>query len=720
MTMRAGLLAGCASAVFLAGAAKAQEAAPDAAPERGASMDRIVVLGQKIENRFIEVDESVSVVGPEVLERQPVIDVYDVIERLPNVASSVGQRGFVIRGIDQRGAAASGTSNLALTVYVDDAALTNRQTFAGPLDVWDLEQIEVYRGPQSTNFGRNTLAGAIYARTRDPEFEYSARARASIAEYGTSQLAVAGGGGLVEDVLAFRISASHQESDGFITNTFLDEPADARELTTVRGKLLFQPGPRAQVLLTSNYFEGYRGDDGVIGFTDDEVFEREVAYNTPRREGSEGFIHSGRVTIDIADGLELVSITTANQSDYVRTEDFDVTIQPIAELDRSGEDDSMSQEVRFNVSRGALNMSAGGYYYDGRETYVDAFITPVSILDPRLPNNIFAERISDTALDLENRALFVDAEYAITDRLTLLAGLRYDEEESSFAADAVTRLISELPPGLEFLRQFEGEVSSRVEASYDAWLPKAGVQYALTPDINASFVVSRAYRAGGGELNAVTGETNVFDPEFMTNYEAGLKGLGAGGALQWAASVYYADWTDQQISQPAAPNVTDIFITDNAGESEIWGVELQGDYAFSDLWRIRSALGYAHTEFVDYQVFDSTLGDFVNVAGNRFIYAPEWTGSLALEYGAMTGAYGSVSANYTGSSYRDVENDPAGENDARLLVDLQAGWRWDQVALIGYVRNALDEEYTYDRNTTSGFARPGAPRVLGIRLDVDY
>ena len=126
--------------------------------------------GQKIDQALTDVAASVEVVTAEEIAREPVSDVYDIVERIPNVTTSFGDLGFAIRGIDQRGVGGSGRGQ-TLTVYVDDASLGNYTTFFGPLDSWDLGRVEVYRGPQSTNFGRNALAGAIYVRTQDPTYE---------------------------------------------------------------------------------------------------------------------------------------------------------------------------------------------------------------------------------------------------------------------------------------------------------------------------------------------------------------------------------------------------------------------------------------------------------------------------------------------------------------------------------------------------------------------
>ncbi|MEM7730448.1 MAG: Plug domain-containing protein, partial [Pseudomonadota bacterium] len=154
------------------------------------------MVGQKIDQTLAEVTSSVDVTTAEEIAREAIVDLYDIVDRIPNVTSSFGGLGFSIRGVDQRGIAGSGST---LTIYVDDSPLSNQTTFFGPLDSWDLGQVEVYRGPQSTNFGRNALAGAIYVRTQDPTFDWDLNARGEVGDNGVRQGAIAGGGPIIDD-----------------------------------------------------------------------------------------------------------------------------------------------------------------------------------------------------------------------------------------------------------------------------------------------------------------------------------------------------------------------------------------------------------------------------------------------------------------------------------------------------------------------------------------
>ena len=327
--------------------------------------ETIIVTGQKIDAALQDVAASVAVVTGDEIAREPISDLYDIVDRIPNVTTSFGDLGFAIRGIDQRGIGGSGRGQ-TLTVYVDDASLGNYTTFFGPLDAWDLGQVEVFRGPQSTNFGRNALAGAIYVRTQDPTYENDLKVRLEAGEYETFQIAAAGGGAIVEDQLAWRASVQHRKSEGFIENTFLGKPADATEVTSGRLKLLWEPASDIRILSTTSYSDNFAGEDGV---NPSSGFSREVQYDVPGSEGTKTWLQSINATWSINAHWELQSITAYQSTDYTRIEDYDVSPAPISSLDRLGEDTSLSQEIRLKYLGERLSGAAGAYYTDASSEF---------------------------------------------------------------------------------------------------------------------------------------------------------------------------------------------------------------------------------------------------------------------------------------------------------------------------------------------------------------
>lgn len=705
------------SAVALAALATASLAH---AQEGGDNTGRdIVVYGQKSEGATLaEVEESLTVVTGEAIDREPILDLYDVARRVPNLVEVNGGRGFAIRGVQQSGPSFAGQGQ-TLAVYVDDLPLNARQTFAGPLDVWDLAQVEVYRGPQATTFGRNALAGAIYVRTADPTFEFDARARGELSERDGYQFAGALGGGLAGDTVAGRVSFSRQETDGFNTNTFLSEPADARRADTLRGKLLLRASDRFDALVTATWYDATRGDDLIEPLAN--VRRREIAYDTPAVQGSEGVLGSVRLRWRLSDRLELTSITAAQDGDYVRFEDFDGSPEPIATLDRTGEDRTFTQELRLRFDGGRARGVLGGFFLDGRQSFTDSFLVPITILDSRLPLTNFVSRVGDFVEKTRNWAVFGDGEFDLTDRLTLVAGARYDRERYGTRVFQVTAIQGALPPQFEFLRALaEGIVDDRLSTEFDAFLPKAGVKYDLGP-ATAGFTVSRGYRAGGVENNIVTGERNAFGAEHLTNYELALTGEARG--ITYALHAFYARWTDQQVSVPAVAGQPGLTVTRNAGESRLLGFEAEARGRVAEGLDAFGSVGLADTRFLDFPNPDGAPGEPADFDGNRFPYAPRWTAAAGLAWNAdRPGPFASGTVTYRSASYNDVANLPENRASGAVVVDAQAGWRFDRFRLTAFARNLFNKFYYSARSATPGaeFARLGAPQVLGVRLDASY
>ena len=700
-------------------------------------LEEIVVVGQKSEKALQEITTSVSVQTGEIIEREPLVDLSDVVLRVPNVTSSFGRNGFAIRGVDQRGVGGGG-SGLTLTIYVDDAPLGNQTTFFGPLGSWDLQQVEVYRGPQSTNFGRNTLAGAIYVRTKDPEYEWSGKARAEIGNNGQYWGALAVGGPIIQDKLAFRVAADYREADGFLRNTFLEADADPTELWNTRFKLRFDPTDNFSIISTSSYTENFGGENLMSAFSggapgdilDPGDLVREVQTDVQGLEGTETFIQSVNATWDINENWSIQSITAYQTTDYTRIEDFDRSPAPIAALDRTGDDEALTEEFRIRYAGGRLNLAMGFYYADVSDGFNDSFIVPASIIDPALPPSILIQRGGTTGGSAENIAGFFDAEYALSDTVDLLFGARYDYEENASNQSTVTTILTPLPPQLEFLRAFEGVDQQETQADFSAFLPKAGLRWRASNNATVSFVVQRAYRAGGAEVNFVDGSLNEFAPEYLWNYELGLRTSFLDGSLIWNTNIYYSDWTDQQVTVPLEPPFDRFSQTVNAGQSELYGLESELTYRVSETLNVYGSVGYASAQFIDFANgnFDpnqpESIGNPANFAGNSFPFAPEFSFNGGFDYRNSSGLFGGVDVSYQSEAFNSIFNAELNQHNARALVNARLGYQLtEQVALTGYVRNLFDADYF----TQLARAFPGEDvAVLGdqltwaIRLDYRF
>lgn len=634
----------------------------------------IMVEGELQRRSLQDTQTSVAVIRGEDLERRGDVDLHDVVERTPNVTSAFGEDGFSIRGVDQRGAAPGG-SGLVVNTTVDGATLVNNQsTFFGPYSTWDLEQIEVLRGPQSTQQGRNALAGAIVIRSKDPTYEYEAKARGELAQHDTRGGALAVNAPLVEDKLAVRLSVDHLRSDGFVNNPTLDDDEyDARKQTTLRGKLRADPTEDFSAIVSLSYVENFGGDD----FIEKDLFPGERVNFSDIESAKEGATHgiAGlRLGYDISDSFTVESETTYLDSDYERFQDLFRTPAAGPLIDFEVRTESFEQELRLRHEQERLKAVVGGFYADISQRSIDPGFA------------------IDTKVDTQNAAVFGEAEFQPLSQLPqlwLIAGGRYDRETAEVDANNLER-----------------------EATFDAFLPKVGVDYNWTDDLSTSFIVQRGYRAGGTQVNGFTGAVNEFDPSFTWNYEFAVRSQWLDGQLTANANIFYTDWTDQQARILGPSGNTSDFDVRNAGKSRLYGGELDLSLSPTDNLDLFASLGYVRTRFLEFDNRGQDLSD------NEFPFSPKLTGALGASYYFDNGFEIHADASYTEGSFGDVANTEEFKSDSRFLLNARVGYEADHWSAFIYARNILDKDYLTLAFPTNSIA--GDPLTVGGFVTVNF
>ena len=680
--------------------------------ENGQAFDlgTIVLRGELQQRSLEDSPTSATVETGETLERRGDADVYDVIERAPYVTSSFGEKGIAIRGIDQRGL--GGGSGLLISTQVVGAALpSNQATFFGPYSAWDLEQVEVLRGPQSTQQGRNALAGAIILRSNDPTFDPEYKLHLEAGSRDHFRYALVANQPLIDGKLALRFSAEHLENDGFVTNPTLGiDDYDGRESTTYRTKLLWNATEDVEVILSYSFSESFGGEDFI--FEPPFPAARVNLSDVLATEGSEHEIFGLRVNWDLNDSLRLESETTYYLHDYVRVEDFDFTPQPFGNLSATARSEAIEQDLLLRFETQRVTGVVGVFYTEIDDDRPSIATADVGFFTTGVPTGIFALRTDTFPTTIQNFAVYGEADIAadgLLPGLTFTVGARYDVEEFTFSNTSITTPAL-LPP-----------INVNGSTTYEAFLPKVGVTYDFTDTQSLSFTLQRGYRAGGAQINAFTGVLNEFDPEFTTNYELAYRGGFYDDTLRIAANVFFTDWEDQQIRVfGPSGNLLDSNVV-NAGKSEVFGGELLVEGEPTANLSLFGSVGYAHTEFINF----TSAG--VNLAGNRFPNAPEWTAAIGGAYAWNNGVIFAMDASYTGDSFFDATNLATELSDDRWLLNAQLTYEPGDGWLIGaYVRNILDEDYALQRNATlvptpagpipGAQVRSGEPRTIGAFL----
>ena len=688
----------------------------------------IVVEGELQSRDIQDTQTSVSVVTGEELDQRDDKDLFTVIERIPNVTSSFGDKGFGIRGIDQRGPGSAG-SGLLINLSVDGASLPNRQSrLFGPFSTWDLDQVEVLRGPQSTQQGRNALGGAIVVRSADPFFGNENKTRVEYGERDTRGGAFAVNRELVEGKLALRFSGERLDTDGWVDNPTLGtDKFDARSQETYRAKLRYDPTDDLSFILSHSYTDSSGGEDFVR--KDRFPDERENLSNVDQREELETNISGLRAEWQINNVFTLESETTYYDNDYVRLQDIDQSPADGGLDSRNGDLQSFEQDLRLSFDAGRWQGVVGLFYTDIDDELVDDRRIQGDALQQNafdslpLPPNVPPQVVTITQdpterTQTENFAVFGEAEYAVTRQLGLIFGGRYDYEEQDFTSTTRDTI------SVQGTLAGSSTGSEQTSTTFDAFLPKLGAVYDWTPDVSTSFTVQRGYRAGGSEVNS-QGEVSEFDPEYTWNYEIGIRSLLLDGRLTANANIFYTRWDDQQVRQQVGGDPSNL-LTVNAGESELYGGELTLEYRPTPKWDLFASVGYVQTEFLDFS--DVSINDGEDLSGNEFPNAPEWTAAAGASYFFDSGWEVHTDVSFTDSSFSFADNNPDLGADSRFLVNGRVGYRQDNWAVFAYVRNLFDDDFvTQSTEANTGRVtlpfdqvRTGEPRTVGAYVTANF
>ncbi|MEM8964534.1 MAG: TonB-dependent receptor, partial [Acidobacteriota bacterium] len=325
-----------------------------------------------------------------------------------------------------------------------------------------------------------------------------------------------------------------------------------------------------------------------------------------------------------------------------------------------------------------------------------------------------------------NFAAFTHWNWDINERWSAFAGVRWDLEEQTSDQTTATSLLTPLPDPTGLPPELAGPISflnaillsqlgsntALTDTEYDAFLPEFGVSYAFSDEVTGSLFYKRGYRAGGAELSLI-GRQNEYDPETLDLVEFSLRMLGLDNRLVVNTNLYVGSWTDQQVNVQQSDNAFD-FLTENVGESEINGFEVDFTYRPPSPWEIYGSVGFAHTEFTE---FDSaSQGD---LSGNRFAGAPEWTAAFGVNYRFGGGWFVHGDVGYQSEAFSSVENDADLILDERTLLNFRGGYETARYSILGYIENVTDEAYavTAFRNIDGRFlGKVGTPRQIGLQV----
>jgi iron complex outermembrane receptor protein len=600
---------GLLPALWLAAPAMGQDPATDpAASDEGEEQGAIIVTAQRREQAAIDVAATISVLGNEEIVERGLYEVQDIGRLVPNVTIE-GQYGnasnplITIRGVGLEDFNDNNSSPAG--VYVDDVYLVAPPMLA--FGLFDLERVEVLKGPQGTLYGRNTTAGAVNFVTARPTTDFEGFVRTNLEEYDrfTAEGAISGP---ISETLAFRIAGLADTGGGYIRNRTLDRTEGDRDFLAGRALLQWEPSADVEVLLNVHAARD-RSDLGQyqhvglladpvsftpcaaaiagrtdpatcvdpFGYSDTDGDVDAGDYNKRGRVDYDSFGTSATIKANLSKAVSLTSVTAFEGFDGTRFEDSDGSPNRLIEIDYGVDVEQFSQEIRLNGEAPRLDWIVGGYF--GTDTIrvsndydVFADFRPLTG-GPDFATVFFARNAYVQKTDVY--AVFGHGFYEVADRLTAELGLRYANERRTFRtvssfieSEADLASIGLGPDGtfLDESRAIEDDnLLWSVGLSYDTgW----GIVYGK---------VSNGFKSGGfnGGIPFSPEEVVPFGEETLIAYELGIKGTFPAIDLQFEVAGFYYDYSDLQVFTLAdtGTSAVPVQILTNAADSEIYGLD---------------------------------------------------------------------------------------------------------------------------------------------------
>ncbi|MEW9897967.1 TonB-dependent receptor [Chitinivorax sp. PXF-14] len=675
-------LAALPGASLAQGAAPAVEKGKSAVSEGAVELPAVTVTAEKTSAAEQEVPISMTVVSGEDLERSAAKDTIDIVRQAPNVYMTKAGQHSSVAFISIRGVTPFMEAEQPIGFFVDGVHYRNID-----MELLDIERVEVLRGPQSTLYGRNTEAGAVNIITRDPEPYGEHSVSLGIGNYDRKTLSGIFGGALGNQDWSYRVALQQFRSDGYFTR----KPdgvndVDKADDFNARFKVRWKPGGDTWDVVAT--YDGQRYRDGSTN-----IATLSQIRSDPHTVSSDliGFndtdTHSGTLrAVYKAPSFTVTSISAYTTEDKSATYDVDASAFDAMRLRTDVNYSRFTQELRLSSPDGASGPRwVGGLYYFDQ--------TDHNNFDMNMSGLGFGVQSVRTKTDTRNMALFGQATWPMTDTVSLITGLRYDHE---------TKDVDNRQVWVAMGRDF----GSRERMTFNARLPKVGLEYKPSSDLLTYATYAKGYKAGGLNNLADPGH-ELYEPEYTTNYEIGLKHTGLNNRLQTRLALFWIDWTDQQVEELvlSRSNIT------NAGKSVSRGVELELAWQASRALMLRASGGWNDAHFVRYK---DGGNDF---AGNRPPNAPAYTYSLGADYMFGNGWYAHADWQGAGKVYFDSANTK--KQDSYGLLNMKAGYRFSDFEVAFWIKNALDKVYVtraFDigGGTFAGIA--GDPRTFGMTL----
>jgi len=721
--------------------------------DSGGGLEEVVVMARKRVEPLQSTPVAATVLGGEKLELGFVNALTSLSAPAPNVkitqmdfwsnSASVAIRGITNTDIES-------TLDPPIAIFIDGVYIP--RAAGSNMDLFDVEQIEILRGPQGTLFGRNTTGGAVQVRTRRPSGEFGVRGLVKVGDYGRTDIKAAFDVPIIDGKIAGKLAVLSQNSDGYFRSTFTGRDLGGENILGLRPMLQFTPNDDFDITFIGEYnrnksdvWPGQNESDSskllcslhnYCGFPLGQGSE----YNVPLSDAGEFDIEIWGLTVEANWDIGLGTITSV--SNYRDTEEFvtlngDMVEATMFELTRDQPHSQYSTELRFaSNTDGRLDYIVGAYYFHQKYEMIQRnFLTIV----PNTPTQDLTRRAVQKH---DSYSVFGEANWRFSDRWTATLGGRYSNDRKDFDPELF---------GL-------GEIGPAVDVPSKSWSdfgPKAGLQFQISPEIMTYATYSRGFKSGG--FNGRCGQEVTcrlsFDPEEVDGYEIGTKSQFFDNRLRMNLALFWSEYENLQqtliVPLPGAADPSET-VTANAASARIRGVELEMIAMLMPNLRFDFNVGYLDSSYSKFcadldgpepsTVFPTSpcgnvvaVGDLANDGIPDYLVdqdhsnlslaqAPKWNYSANLNYEIpLPAGYMVLDGRYSYSEKLFTDYRELSPRDSVGLFDASISYRDadDRYRISLYGQNLTDETYTTARNLaaqlwTTRFVNP--PRTWGLEV----
>ncbi|MGE4409032.1 MAG: TonB-dependent receptor [Sphingobium sp.] len=726
----------------------------------------IVVTAQKREQNMQDVPIAVSAVSGEALGSMQVTTLQALQGSIPNTqiagfANAPNTAVFSIRGIGviEPDPYAGNT----VSIVVD--GVPQFFSMGALLDMYDVERVEVLRGPQGTLFGANTTGGVVNVMTARPTGEFGGYVKGNVGNWNRFDVSGSVEMPIVSDVLSLKVAGIHTERDGWVTNIWNGKDMGSKNVDAIRGMLYFTPTPSLSVTLQGEYVAARNGAPVVINGAQPGEGNYVAAgtyangaeypmYMSPcavvgERCSAPDRYYSGNnsvpdksnmdtyftvLTVEARDTAlgDITSITGYKNFKLFEYTDQDGTAESNGATRRRTKGWQFSQELRSSFDlTDATNVIAGAFFlkthYDHYQMYHLDFASPG------------LAQFNTQDQDTESLSAFAQSYTRLAEGLTFQAGIRYthDKIDARSTLDYAMGLPDLTDPDWDGGLYGSGvthQIDTGGKKSWDNIGWKLGLDYEIAPRQMLYASWARGFKSGGftGRIGALADGDTPFGPEKVDTFEVGVKADFFDRRLRTNLAFFYTNYRDMQVAQiyfDPDTNVQGNRIL-NAGKSEIKGFELEVTAAPVSGVTLNGSLAYLDAKYKEFDYFDPVSLIVYDMKGKRLQNAPKWSASLGanydMDFGDGSSAVFNINWNYVAKKYYTAILDtPRSEVQPTYLVDTSltfhpAGNRFE-ISLWG--KNIFDKRYmssVYDSPGYMGIASYGSPREYGISGKVKF